>query len=406
MFYSGELKFLCKTLLKGGIQVRTASPDTAVKDLLGNSMMFILKDYISAEKTVSDLITEIEPNTLYKLSGIYNFCYIYFRLPQSEEDSILVIGPYFSSPITAQKIAEMSAVLKLPPISQNILEKFCAGVPVIRDSNPFFIMIDAFCEHIWGATYSVVDVNKEAQMPVSPINQLNENENTDDILFRIELIEKRYKYENEILQAVTLGQMNKADQLFSMFSELSFEKRLGDPLRNMKNYCIITNTLLRKAAEDGGVHPIYIDSISSDFAIKIEQINSISDIGAMMRNMFRSYCRLVRKHSMKDYSPLIQNTIIYIESDLSANLSLSIIADALKVSAGYLSTAFKRETGKTLTEFIREKRIKHATHLLNSTHLQIQTVALNCGIMDLQYFSKLFKRHTGMTPKEYRDSIK
>ena len=67
---------------------------------------------------------------------------------------------------------------------------------------------------------------------------------------------------------------------------------------------------------------------------------------------------------------------------------------------------YAEETGKNITEYIREKRMKHAEHLLSSTPLQIQTVALHCGIMDVQYFSKLFKKHSGKTPKEYRESIK
>ena len=109
---------------------------------------------------------------------------------------------------------------------------------------------------------------------------------------------------------------------------------------------------------------------------------------------------------MKSYSPIIQKTITIIDSDLSSNLTLSSLAEVLNVSGGYLSTVFKKETGKTVTEYIRDSRMKHASYLLGSTHLQIQTVALHCGIMDVQYFSKLFKKHTGKTPKEYRESAK
>ena len=43
-----------------------------------------------------------------------------------------------------------------------------------------------------------------------------------------------------------------------------------------------------------------------------------------------------------------------------------------------------------------------AAELLDSTALQIQTIAQHCGVLDVQYFSKLFKKHIGMTPKEYR----
>ena len=166
------------------------------------------------------------------------------------------------------------------------------------------------------------------------------------------------------------------------------------------------NTLLRKAAESGGVHPVYIDKVSSKFALEIEQLPSVSDTASLMRNMFRSYCRLVRLHSTQAYSPVVQKAILVIDTDLSADLSLGVLAEQQGISGGYLSTVFKKETGKTVSEYIREKRINHAAHLLATTHLQVQTVALHCGIMDVQYFSKLFKKQIGKTPKEYRDSIK
>ena len=144
--------------------------------------------------------------------------------------------------------------------------------------------------------------------------------------------------------------------------------------------------------------------IISDFATKIEQIASLKNVSSLMREMFCSYCRLVCKHSTQNLLPVVQKTMLLIDSDLSAELSLHVLAKHQKISPGYLSTVFKKETGKTVSEYIREKRIKHAMYLLNTTNLQIQTVALHCGIMDVQYFSKIFKKQTGKTPKEYRRS--
>ena len=138
----------------------------------------------------------------------------------------------------------------------------------------------------------------------------------------------------------------------------------------------------------------------------IENMPSLSDNSALMRDMFRSYCRLVRKHTMTQYSLLIQKTVLLIESDLSAELSLSSLAKYHDVSPSYLSDKFRKETGKTMSRYIIEKRMEYAMHLLTTTNLQIQTVALNCGIIDVQYFTKLFKKHTGKTPKEYRDNLK
>ena len=59
----------------------------------------------------------------------------------------------------------------------------------------------------------------------------------------------------------------------------------------------------------------------------------------------------------------------------------------------------------TLTDYVNKKRIDNAVFLLNSTKMQIQTVAQYCGIPDVNYFTKLFKRYIGKTPKEYRGEI-
>ena len=204
------------------------------------------------------------------------------------------------------------------------------------------------------------------------------------------------------MDAVALGSENKLNRIFSSFNNSFFEKRVTDPLRNAKNYCIIMNTLLRKAAERGGVHPMYLDKISSGFALRIEQFSSLSKITDFMTEMFRAYCRLVKKHSCAGYSPLVKSAVTAIDSDLSAELSLHSLSAELNISDVYLSTIFKRETGKTLTEYIREKRISYAKQLLRTTSLQIQTVSLHCGMTDVHYFSKLFKQMTGKTPSEYR----
>ena len=196
-------------------------------------------------------------------------------------------------------------------------------------------------------------------------------------------------------------------QMFSAaFNDQMFEHRLQDSVRNAKNYCIIMNTLLRKAAETGGVHPIYIDRVSSDFAAKIERAAVVKEIYELMREMFSSYCRLVHKHSTQKYSAVVKSAVLMIDSDISAEISLRTLAEKLGITSGYLATVFKRETGKTVSEYIRDRRISHAVHLLRTTSLQIQTVAMHCGIMDVQYFSKLFKKQIGKTPKEYRDTIR
>jgi len=118
------------------------------------------------------------------------------------------------------------------------------------------------------------------------------------------------------------------------------------------------------------------------------------------------YCLLVKNHSMQHFSKLVQHVILRIESDLTADLSLRAHAQQFSVNASYLSALFKKETGSTLTDYVNRMRIDHAIFLLNVTDMQVQTIAQYCGIPDVNYFTKLFKRTVGKTPKEYRQETR
>ena len=108
---------------------------------------------------------------------------------------------------------------------------------------------------------------------------------------------------------------------------------------------------------------------------------------------------------MKGYSLLIRKVLTQIDSDLTADLSLRTQAEQLNINSSYLSTLFKKETGTTLTEYVNRKRIEHAIFLLNTTNMKIQAIAQACGIPDVNYFTKIFKKQIGITPKDYRDNI-
>lgn len=217
-------------------------------------------------------------------------------------------------------------------------------------------------------------------------------------------IELRYEKENIFIQAVSQGNIKKCEEMLNA-SKFTFldEKRTDDPIRNLKNYSIILNTLLRKAAEHGKVHPYYIDKISSDFAWKIEKLSSVEDGKKLHYTMIHTYCKLVKLHALKDHSPMIQKLTTRIDADLTADLSLHTQAEELGVNASYLSVLFKKEVGTTYINYVNNKRVEYAKHLLTTTNQQVQNIAQRCGILDLNYFSKMFKKYTGVTPVRYRE---
>ena len=289
---------------------------------------------------------------------------------------------------------------------QRYFNEYYHSIPSLSGDSPLWVILHSFCERVWkNPSFDVRDVRPTA-VTEPRLHDMPMPSPQSDLLPNMRALERRYAFENELIRAVEKGQLHMQSRLLSSISDDVLEKRAEDPLRNVQNYAIIMNTLLRKAAERGGVHPVYIDRLSSQFALRIEALPSIDDNAALMQEMFRAYCLLVREHATSSMPPVVQDTLLLIDADLSADLSLAALASAQGVSAGYLSTVFKKSTGQTVSAFVRKRRMAYAAHLLESTGLQIQTVALHCGILDLQYFSKLFKEEYSVTPTAYRASLR
>ncbi len=341
---------------------------------------------------------------IWRLDTGYLLRYLMLPLEGEGGDRCLVIGPYLSARPDRSRILGLGEQLHLPPKRCESLVTYFDGIPCLKEESPLFVMLDVFAERIFGTgRFAIEDLRGRLPDDLQPLEPIRQSDAAETLL-KMKLMEERYAAENELLEAVSRGQVHKAASLMAAFEGIPFEKRLDDPLRSMKNYSIIMNTLLRKAAEQSGVHPIDLDRMSSGYAVKIEQLDSEAAVRKLMGEIFRSWCHLVRKYTMKDYSSPVRRAVLMIEADLSADLSLRTLAAAQNINASYLSSLFKKETGKTLTEYINTSRMRQAMSLLERTTLQIQTVALHCGIMDVHYFSRLFRRYTGMTPGAYRSS--
>ena len=401
MFYKNELGFIIESLKKCRLNAAVISLDNEGFFRFSKGLERVFGEEVPTSISVS----EIKPKCLYKAHDGMKLAYRYFLLPESEVPTAVFLGPYLEAQISVSEMFEIGEKNGVLPSRQRYLEEYYASVPVLSEDSVVFVFLDSFLERIFKSpSFSIIDVDSSKNAILSPIASIGAE--SEDSLARMKTIEKRYEFENELIRAVSLGQVHKERQLLGIFSENIFEKRNENPLRDLKNYGIIMNTLLRKAAETGGVHPLYIDRVSGDFALKIEEMKNLSGSYALMTEMFKTYSLLVRNHAVKKYSPLVRSVIVFVDADLTAELSLASIAEKLNVSSGYLSAVFHKETGKTLTQYVRDRRMENAEYLLATTNLEIQTVALHSGILDLQYFSKLFKKHTGKTPRGYREQAR
>lgn len=405
MFYETEYRFLCRVLQKLHLPITRIREGEELERPLDMGLRHFLGRDEDYRRLFHTMPFQMEQRTIYKMADPFLCSYLWMLLPEKQPTAV-IIGPYLTQQLTVQQLMKEAENHGVPPVLFRQLETFYGSIPVLADSSFLMAAAGAFAEAVWGSSenYTIVDITVELSA-AQPLSLRPQPSSPHQTLLDMRTMEQRYAYENELLKAVSQGVQHKAEMMLSNLSQFAIETRSADPVRNLKNYCIIMNSLLRKAAENGGVHPLYIDSISSDYARRIEATTSTAAAQQLMQEMMGGYCRLVKKHAMARYSAPVRKALVTIDADLSEDLSLATLAAMQGISPGYLSTLFKREVGQTLTDYVNSHRMEQAVRLLRSGTLQVQTVAQYCGIPDVNYFSKLFKRYVGLSPREFRATL-
>lgn len=103
---------------------------------------------------------------------------------------------------------------------------------------------------------------------------------------------------------------------------------------------------------------------------------------------------------------LIKEAQEYIAEHYAENLTLGGVAEHVGISGGYLSTLFMQQMGCGFVEYLQDMRIERACNYLEQNYLKTYEIAYKVGFRDEKYFSKVFKKIKGMSPKEYRTKNK
>ncbi|MCD7838324.1 MAG: helix-turn-helix domain-containing protein [Clostridiales bacterium] len=347
-------------------------------------------------------LRDLPHSTMHYFKDVFQ-CY-YAVMRYDEEDIFLLVGPVLFENITGARFDTLFEHLNLPEQLREPLQAYYYGLPVFTDQSSFETLLTLLANYLYGE--GQYEVQRTSETDLDDWYQMYSNylQVPDQPFQGIQYIEERYRVENALLQAVAKGNENLALDLATQFNNITLPQRMPDALRDQKDYTITLNTLLRKSAEQAGVHPIHIDAYSNQNVQQIETITSLDQINHFRRKIVQGYCRMVNEYNLKDHSLPVQKIINYVNTDLTADLSLKAFAARLNINASYLSSLFKKEMGVPLTEYVNQHRIEHAKRLLLCSDLPTKSVAVQCGVSDMHYFSRLFKQIVGVTPKVFREN--
>ncbi|QUL56407.1 AraC family transcriptional regulator [Paenibacillus tritici] len=315
----------------------------------------------------------------------------------------IVIGPVLSAPITGDNAASLMRDHSIPPGQQEDWLQYYSSLPVLNRMRWYHAALLLYTL-VTGQQLSITELLLTASTPAGPAPSPGDSPDLDLSYRR----ETTWLHHDPMLEREMFRHITNGDKAGLLRTQASFaEENYGrlskqSQLRSKKNLAVSSITLATRAAIEGGLF-WEIAYTLSDF--HIQHIEELRDIPAVDRAMVAALCDFAdqvlgsRSSKLTRISALCQN---FIYNHLYEELPLSRLAEFTGLNASYLSQLFKKETGTAISDYIQQERIEESKRLIGLPGITLSDIASRLHFNDQSYFTKVFKKYTGLTPGQYK----
>ncbi|GIP16093.1 AraC family transcriptional regulator [Paenibacillus montaniterrae] len=205
-----------------------------------------------------------------------------------------------------------------------------------------------------------------------------------------------------------IRQGNKAELMKQLIQFISNVSEIGvqssrSQLRSVKNLAICGITLSSRAATEGGVDEELTAKLCDLHIRHVEELNDLALVEAAVVGAILDFTERVSQIRANGVSKAVQLSKEFIYLHLFEEISMQQLAAVSGLNPHYLSQLFKKETGLTLINYIQRERVEEAKKLLDHSNDTISAIGARLAFYDQAHFIKVFKKHAGITPKQYRN---
>ena len=312
-----------------------------------------------------------------------------------KQSPIFVIGPVFYSPPAERQVR--SSLRQLPYSRENLswsreLLGVLPELPVM--SYAVFIRYVMMVHNtLTGQQLGLEALNAEPAraQPLPPRQEQRDRS-------------KVYLAERALLQMVRNGDISY-QSAFQNSTNLSPGVPIQgqDPLRQMKTSIVVFTTLVSRAAIEGGLSPEIAYPLGDSYIQSAENSRDSGELNALTYAMYHDFIyRVHQLHANPSYSHAIQKCCDYIELSLERKIRTADLAALVGYAEYYLTDKFKKETGQSISSYIRYAKVERAKVLLSTTDFSIREISERLAFSTVNYFIKSFRETTGYTPAQYR----
>lgn len=219
-----------------------------------------------------------------------------------------------------------------------------------------------------------------------------------------QIYHSNYQSELYFYRAVQQGNLEQVTKLFTPLSTNGMGVLSKNPLRNIRYHFVVSVALITRFCIEGGLPTETAYTLSDLYIQRADTMTNEQSIADLHKEMVFEFTAIMQsKRTEHVMSLVVSQAVNYIHKNLRKPIKESEIAEALCVSSSYLSSLFKQEIGIGIKAYIQTARIDAAKNMLRYSDFDYSIISNYLCFSSHSYFICVFKKHTGMTPKEYRN---
>lgn len=228
---------------------------------------------------------------------------------------------------------------------------------------------------------------------------------TKQLFFQREYSIYHLEYEKEMsfYKAVQKGDVELVKKLMLPLKNEKLGSLSKNPLQNLKYHLVVLISMLTRFAIEGGMNPESAYTLSDIYIQQVDQLASEEEIEKIHKKIIFDYTnRMAKIDKTLCFSKKVIKTMDYIYDNIQSKIRISDIAKKIDINPNYLCELFKKETGISINNFIKKKKIEAAEKLLIYEDFSVAELADIFGFASSSHFIESFKTETGLTPKVYK----
>lgn len=228
----------------------------------------------------------------------------------------------------------------------------------------------------------------------------------DMTFFQREYMKFHHTYDEEMYQyqLIREGNIKSVKECTKLYNSGKTGRLSEDPVKNLKYLFVSFTTLTTRFCIEGGMPGETAYSLSDLYIQQMDKLTTETEIIELKQKMVLDFTtRMAELKKEHIYAKPVILCIDYIYYHLHKTITVAELADYVNLTPSYLSSLFKKETGISISSYIRKERIESAKNMLKYSNYSYLDISNYLAFSSHSHFSKVFKEETGYSPKEYRN---